>query len=90
MSFERWEFVPGTLLLNPQQRTIRFNVTALGTDPPEPFQVVLREAANGWVLKADCMEEPTVEYALRVFESQDAVLFVFNGKVNRVFIQIEA
>jgi len=88
-SFERWQIVPGTLLVNRQRQTIRFSVTALGTDPPEPFQVVLREAPYGWVLKADCMEEPSVEYAVRVFESQGAVLFVFSGKVNQVYILIE-
>jgi hypothetical protein len=88
-SFERWDLVPGTLLVNRRNKTIRFGVRAVGPDAPNPFEVIIRDTAKGWVFKSDCWEEADTEYPLRVFESPHSILFVFSGKLDHGYFHVE-
>lgn len=56
-SFECWDLVPGTLLVNRRNKTIRFRFNAIGGDDPGPHEAIIRDAGIGWVFKADCWEE---------------------------------
>ena len=88
-SFERWELVPGTLLVNPRNRTIRFRFNAIGGDDPGPYEAVIRDAGEGWVFRADGWGEPETEYPVQSFESPHSILFVFSGKIDHLYLHVE-
>jgi hypothetical protein len=56
-SFERWDLLPDTLLVNRRNKTIRFRFNAIGGDDPGPHEAIIRDAGIGWVFTADCWEE---------------------------------
>lgn len=88
-NFERWDLVPDTLLINRQNKTIRFGVQPVGVDPPEPFQVIIRKTDGGWFFKTDCGDEADSEYALQIFESVRSILFVYSRQDRQVYFHIE-
>ena len=88
-SFERWDLAPDTLVVNRRNKSIRFGVRAVGPVTADPFEVVIRDTAKGWVFKADCWEEPEMEYPLRVFESPHSVLFVCSDEWDQIYFHVE-
>ena len=87
--FERWDLVPGTLLVNRRNKTIRFQFNAVGGDDPGPYEAIIRDAGDGWVFKADDWGEPETEYPLHCFESPNSILFVLNGKISHLYLHVE-
>jgi len=87
--FERWDMVLNSVSVNRSNKTVRFGFTVTGGDDAGPFQAILRDAGENWVLKADCWEESQAEYPLELFESPDSILFVFNGLRDHLYVHAE-
>lgn len=82
-----YENVPGTIVANPSNRSLRFELKENNGDD-ENFEVVIKNANGSYFLKADHPEIENQEFPLKVYLASDELVLYLEDTNNRAYFHL--
>ncbi|MCA1594098.1 MAG: hypothetical protein LC754_15890 [Acidobacteria bacterium] len=82
-----YESVPGSIIVNPKAKTIRFELREL-SEREDNFEVLVRETNGSYVFETDHELVAEGTYPLRRFVADDESIFFLEDGSERIYIHL--
>lgn len=87
--FEVYTLVPGTVLVNPLESTIRMRFKGQSLECDDSFEIVIWQSNAGYKYKSDTFDSPGEEYDLDMYVGDEDMILYDCDDTEEFYIHIE-